>query len=170
MLFDLVNLDRIRRFIVYAAIMLVVLLLQTMVFSRIAPLGVKPMFVPAFVVAIGMFEGGVWGGVFGLLTGMLCDSSYHSSVVLFTLLFPIIGFFSGLLAQFFVNKRFFSYIFLSIAALVLTAVCQSFPSLVFMGSAPLPIFRVAFLQVLWSVPFIFAIYLPCRALSQRNFY
>jgi hypothetical protein len=40
-----------------------------MVFSKIAFLGVKAMFIPVTIVAIGMFEGGVWGGAFGLCTG-----------------------------------------------------------------------------------------------------
>ncbi|HBD86211.1 MAG TPA: hypothetical protein DC001_02145, partial [Clostridiales bacterium] len=71
MLWDLINMDKLRRGLIYAVYMLLVLLLQNAVFSRIVIFGTKAMLVPAAVVAVGMFEGGVWGAVFGLFTGLL---------------------------------------------------------------------------------------------------
>jgi hypothetical protein len=94
MLWDLVNLDKLRRGIIYAVYMLLVLMLQSAVLSRVALFGAKAMIVPAAVVAVGMFEGGVWGALFGLATGLLADRALGYTA-LFTALLPVIGFFSG---------------------------------------------------------------------------
>ena len=111
-LLDLINLNKIRRAILYAFAIAVTLWLQTSVFSRIAPLGVKPFFVPVIVVAIGLWEGGVWGGVLGLLTGLYCDLNMTGSTVTFLILFAILGFLSGALADFLINRRFVAYLLL----------------------------------------------------------
>lgn len=169
MLLDLINFEKLRRVILHLAVILVVLGLQTLLFSRVQPLGVKPMFVPAVVVAIGLFEGGVWGGTLGLVTGILCGMRYSGNLVLFAVLFAVIGFLVGLLSQFFVNKRFFSYYMLCIAAFVLTAFCQMFPLLVYYNAEPRLLLRTALLQVLWSLPFPALIYFPIKNIVQRIF-
>ncbi len=167
MLWDLVNMDKLRRAIVYAAYLLLVLMLQNAVFSRVAVSGVRAMLVPAAVVAAGMFEGGVWGGLCGLGVGLLCDRTYGSTV-LFTALLPAVGFFSGVLSQYFVNKRFFAYMVVSLAAFALTAFCQLFPLLVFTGQDAAALFETAALQVLLSLPLAVPLYFPCKALSGRD--
>ena len=167
MLWDLINMDKLRRGLIYAVYMLLVLLLQNAVFSRIVIFGTKAMLVPAAVVAVGMFEGGVWGAVFGLFTGLLCDKTFGATP-LFTALFPVIGFFSGVLSRYFVNKRFFAYLFVSMAAFVLTALCQLFPLLVFIGQDAAALFKTALLQVLISLPLAAPLYFPCRAVGTHR--
>ena len=169
MLLDLINFEKLRRVILHLAVILVVLGLQTLLFSRIHPLGVKPMFVPAVVVAIALFEGGVWGSTLGLMTGILCGLRFSGDIVLFAVLFAVIGFLSGLLSQFLVNRRFFSYYMLCIAAFLLTAFCQMFPFLVYYSTEPLILLRTALLHVLWSLPFPALIYFPIKNIVQRNF-
>lgn len=164
MLLDLIDLPRLKRALRYALYMLLTLMLQNLVFSRITVLGVRAMFVPAAVVAAGMFGGGVTGALLGLLTGLLCDLTFGSTV-LFAALLPVIGFFSGVLARYFVNVRFFAYMCVSFAALLLTALCQLFPLWVFLDQAPLPLFRTAALQVLWSLPVAALLYPPCKRLG-----
>ncbi len=168
MIYDLINLDKLRRAIIYALFMLVIMFFQTTVFSGIAPLGVRAMFLPVAVVSVGMFEGGTWGGFFGLFLGLLGDVAYTENVVLFTVLFPILGFFSGLVAEFFVNRRFFSFFFVCVTALLITAFCQMFRLLVFAGAEPLALVKTALLQTLWSLPFTVPLYFPCKALSRRK--
>ena len=65
--------ERIRRGVLYGLYLLGFLLLQNVVFSHIAPLGVRAMFMPALVAAVALFEGGYRGGLFGLIAvlGML---------------------------------------------------------------------------------------------------
>ena len=168
MLLDLINFEKLRRAVLHFAVVLIVLALQTLLFSRIRPLGVGAMFVPAVVVAIGLFEGGMWGGVFGLITGVLCGMRYSGCLLLFAVLFAVFGFFAGLLSQYFVNKRFFSYYVLCFLAFVITAFCQMFRLLFFYGAAPLPLLGTGALQVLWSMPFPFLIYFPIRNIVRHQ--
>lgn len=167
MVWDLINLDKLRRGIIYAGYMLLVLLLQNAVLSRIVIFGTKALILPAAAVAVGMFEGGVWGALFGLVMGLFSDKAFGNTA-LFTALFPVIGFFSGVLSRYFVNKRFFAYLCVSLAAFILTAFCQSFALLVFMGQDVRPIFVTASLQVLLSLPLAVPLYFPCRALGRRK--
>jgi hypothetical protein len=169
MSFDFIDLDKLRRGILYAALLLLFLGFQDLLFSRVAVLGVRSMFVPALVVAVGLFEGGVWGGVFGLFAGLLGDWSFAENTVLFTVLYPMLGFFTGVLAQFLVNRRFFSYFLLSLAALALTAFCQMFRLLLVSGAHYAALLQTAGLQTLWSLPFTAPAYLACKALNRHRF-
>ncbi|MEG0035212.1 MAG: hypothetical protein RR743_00985 [Oscillospiraceae bacterium] len=111
MLLDLINLERIRKAIIYAGLILLTLLVQNIVLSRIAIFGVRAFIVPIIVVAVGFFEGGVWGAVFGLFMGVFCDISMNDVPVLMTVLCPLIGF-SPAHSQYFLltnaSSRFFS--------------------------------------------------------------
>ena len=167
MLLDIIDLDKLRRAILYLLVIGIALWLQTGVFSRIALLGVKPMFVPAVVVAIGLWEDGVWGGVLGLVAGIGCDLALAGSTVLFLILLAAVGFFSGVLAEFFINRRFLAFLLLSVAALLLTAFCQAFPLWAFHGAAPGALASVALLQAAWSLPFAVPAYFSARAVSGR---
>lgn len=167
MLADLINFDKVRRAIAYAAYILVVLLFQNLFFAEITVLGVRAMFVPAVIVAVGMYEGGVWGAVFGLLTGIFCDMSLGNTA-LFTALLPVVGFFSGMLFERAVNRSFFAYMCVSLAALVFIGFGQMFRLLVFLGQSPLALFRTLLFQTLWSLPPAALVYLPCGWLSRRR--
>ncbi|MGI5936130.1 MAG: hypothetical protein ACOX7I_04955 [Oscillospiraceae bacterium] len=168
MLLNLINLDKLRRGIIYAFLLFAVLILQNVVFSRITFLGVRAMFVPAAVVAVGVFQGSAWGGVFGLFAGLFCGMGFHGNLLLFTALFPVLGFFSGLLTEYFMNKHFLAYFFLSVMALAVTAFCQMFRLLVFLGADPADLCRVGGLQVLWSLPFTVPLFFLCRYLASKN--
>jgi len=165
MLLDIINIEKVRRAIVYCGVILAVLFVQNIILSRIPIMGVRAFIAPIIVVAVGFFEGGLWGGVFGLVMGFFCDMSLNDSPILLTVFLPVVGFVSGSLAMFFVNKRFFSFFFVSLAALVITAICQMFKFVAIADANILPVLITAGLQTLWSLPFTFAIYYPCRALS-----
>lgn len=165
MLLDLINLHKIRRAVLYALYIIIVLVFQNLVFSRVSLLGVRCMFVPAAAVAIGMFQGSAWGAVFGLVTGYLCDMSCSENAVMFTLLFSVFGFFSGALSQRLINKRFFAYLIVCIGAFVITAAVQSFRHLFILGSDVEDVLITAALQALWSIPFSVPLYYPCKRLA-----
>ena len=154
--------SRSRRAVLYGLYLLGFLLLQNVVFSHIAPLGVRAMFMPALVVAVALFEGGYRGGLFGLAAGFACDLFFAGQTVLFTFLFPVMAFGVGLLADFYLNRRFFTYAVLAVLALFLSAFAQLFGLLVYHGQNALALWRTALLQTLWSVPFIFPAYYVCR--------
>ena len=135
MLRDLINLEKIRRVLLYLAYIFVAQFFQDTFFSAIPLFGVKMFFMPAVVVAIGAFEGGVWGAALGLVTGFLTDISYDN-VALFTVLFPLLGFFSGVFTRWFVNASLFAYLIMCLVAFAVTAAAQML-ELLLTGNAPL---------------------------------
>ena len=156
-----------RRGVLYTLYLLLFLLLQNVVFSHIAPLGVRAMFMPALVVAVALFEGGHRGGYFGLAAGIVCDLFFAGQRVLFTLLFPAMAFVVGLLADFYLNRRFFTYAVFAVLALFLSAFAQMFSLLVYKGQGSWALWGTAILQTLWSVPFIFPAYYICKIFPWR---
>lgn len=159
--------DKVRRGVLYGAYLLGFLLLQNVIFSRVAPFGVRAMFMPALVTAVALFEGGYRGGLFGLAAGVVCDLYFTGQGVLFTVLFPVIAFTVGFLADFFLNRRFFSYAVMAVAALFLSAFAQMFPLLVYQGQGSWALWGSAILQTLWSVPFIWPAYYLCKIFPWR---
>ena len=153
--------EKIRRGVLYGLYLLGFLLLQNVVFSHIRPLGVRAMFMPALVTAVALFEGGYRGGLFGLAAGIVSDLFFSSQTVLFTVLFPVLGFAVGLLGDFYVNRRFFTYAILAVAALFIAAFAQMFSLLFYYGQGSWALWRTAILQTLWSVPFIWPAYRLC---------
>lgn len=149
---DLINMRKIRKAVIYGFCIILAQWLQLMVLSRLEILGAKPFFLPALIVAFGFFEGGVWGAVLGMVTGAYCDMVLVDSTALFLVLYAAIGFFSGVLADYLLNRKFFSYMAVATLALLLTAFCQIVPLWIFAGSAFLPLFTTALLQTLWSLP------------------
>ncbi len=141
----------IRKILGYALYMLLVLIFQTMFLTQIRPIGVCCMFLPAAVVAVGMFEDPVPGAVFALILGVFADMAFVENVVLFTVLFPVLSFATGFVCRFFINRRFFAFIFTSIAALAVTAVVQMVRTAL-SDAWSISMLPTVVLQVLWSIP------------------
>ena len=170
---DLINLNQIRRAVLYVFVAAAALWLQFAVLSRFGfpgagAAGVKPFFIPALAVAIGLWEGGAWGGVFGLGLGIYCDMNLTGSTVTFLLLCAVYGFFSGVLADFVINRRFVAYMLLTAAALLAAAAVQALPLWIFRGASPLALLPVALWQALWSLPFAVPCYFACRAVARSG--
>lgn len=157
-----------RRGVLYALYLFAALLVQNVILSHVALFGVRAMFLPALVVAAGLFEGGWGGGLFGLAAGILSDLFFGSQSVLFTVLFPVMGFVSGFLGDFYLNKRLFTYCILGAAALLIAAVAQMFALLVAGGQGTGALWGTALLQTLWSLPFLFPSYYLCRSFPWRS--
>ena len=148
-----------RRMLLYALYLFLVLIFQNMALTQIRPLGVCPFMLPAAVVAVGMFEGASWGAIFGLLMGIFADMFYVESTVGFTLLFPAIAFVVGFVSQFFINRRFFAYMVAACAALLVTGVAQMLRVLVLEGWS-FAFLSTVILQTLWSLPPAVLAYFP----------
>ena len=158
----------IRRGVLYALYLLGALILQNVIFSHVAPLGVRAMFMPALVTAVALFEGGWTGGVFGLAAGIVTDLFFAGQSVMFTVLFPAIGFVTGFLVDFFLNRRLLTYVILTVPALLLAAFVQMFSLLFYRGQNSFALWWTALLQTLWSVPFIFPAYYLCKIFPWKS--
>ena len=168
MLLDLINIQKVRRAILYLLVIALTVWTQFSLLPELRILGVKPFFVPVVVVAIGLWEGGVWGGVLGLRTGLCCDLAMNESTVTFLILFTACGFFAGVLGSSVINRRFFSFLLLSAAALLLTALVQIAPFWLFRGVSLNALLPIALLQSLWSLPFAAPAYYLCKKISGKR--
>ena len=165
MLFDLIDLAKLRRAIVYFLVMAGVFLLQNLVGDRVTLFGVKALYMPVLVVTIGLFEGGVWGGLMGLAAGYFTDLGFAETTVLFTVLFPVLGFFAGAFGKYYLHKGFVSCLALSAGALLIVACCQMFRFLFFTDTSKWAVLETGLIQTLWSLPFTVVAYFPCRSIA-----
>jgi len=168
MLLEIINLDKLRRGILYCVIMLCILMVQEMVLSRITVFGVRALIVPIFPVCVGILQGGWWGMAFGLVSGILCDCMFYETKVLFTILMPFLGFMATAAERFLISRRFVAVFSAAVCALLFTALLEVMRMLVLYEAGFAPLMKTALLQTVYSIPFIFAIYFPCRALSRRS--
>ena len=156
---DFITPRRLRRVLWYGVYLLLVLVLQDMVLTQIRPAGVCAFVPPAAVTAVAMFEGAIPGVVFALVMGIFTDMFTPGTIITYTLLFPALAFGVGILAQFFVNRRFMGFMLLALAALLLTALTQTLIIAV-KSAGSFSAIWTAILQTLWSLPAAALVYLP----------
>lgn len=162
MLNDIFEWKKVRNFLQYAVYLILTMLLQGVLFSRISIFGAKGMLMPAAVVCAGMYLGGVKGAVFGIFMGVFTDMGFSENTILFTLIFPVLGFISGLLSEFYINKNFFTYMVLGTLACAVTAFAQMLVAVVSAGAEIFPCLLMVLLQTLVSVLPMALLYLPFR--------
>lgn len=149
----------VKRLLKYALYMFLSLVAQNMLFTQIRPFGVCPMVLPAVAVAVGMFEGATWGAVFSLIMGIFADMAFIENTVTFTILFPALSFAAGFVSQFYINRRFFAFMGVTLTALLVTGVVQMLKTAamdVWAGS----MITTVLLQTLWSLPPAVLAYFP----------
>lgn len=149
----------VKRLLKYALYMFLSLVAQNMLFTQIRPFGVCPMVLSAVAVAVGMFEGATWGAVFSLIMGIFADMAFIENTVTFTILFPALSFAAGFVSQFYINRRFFAFMGVTLAALLVTGVVQMLKTAamdVWAGS----MITTVLLQTLWSLPPAVLAYFP----------
>lgn len=167
MLLDLINLSKLRRTIIYAALFIVLFVLQELLVSHITVSGVRALLVPAAVVAIGLYDGGGWGGFTGLAAGFFCDMGYAGQTVLFTVLLAVIGFFCGVLGKYLMHKGFLSYLVLTLLSMAVITFCQMFPFLFFTDTNAAAVYRTGLIQVLYSLVWAVPVFFPCSSIASR---
>ncbi len=154
--------EHIRSALRSALVLLLFYLLQVILLARFRPWGVVPLPLPLLAVAAGLFGGGIWGGCIGLFAGIISDSSLGDSVLLFTVLLTVLGFFSGFLGEFVMAKGFPSFLLLGMVTLVLSTGLQA---VLFTMLIPTPwqlLLQTALKQLLITLPFLIPSYLSIR--------
>ena len=162
MLNRLIDMGKMRVFLEYAVYLLLAMLLQSLLFSRLSIFGVKGFILPAAAVAAGMFLGGVRGAVFGICLGLFTDLSFTDSTFMYTLVFSILGFGAGFASEFYINKSFFVFMVMSIAAVLLTGLVQLLSAAIFSGAELLPGLKTVLLQTALSIHPVMLLYLPFK--------
>ena len=168
MLFDLIDLSKLRRAILYALLLAALFLVQNMILSHIALFGVRALLIPAAVAAVGLFDGGLWGGFVGLAAGVFSDIGDADTVVMFTVLYACLGFIAGAMGQFLFRRGFLSFLVLCAAALAVVTFCQMFRFLFFTDTNAAAVWRTGILQLLWSLPWSVPVYFPCKSIADHN--
>jgi len=148
---DLLEKIDLNKVIKYTVFLFLTLMAQNMVLSHIHPFGVRPLVLPAAAVAVGMFEGATWGPVFSLVMGYFADMSFVEHKMFFVLVLPLLSLLSAFVSQFFINRRFFAYMGMALAALLITAALQLLQTLA--GDVwSKDLIVVAILQSVFSLP------------------
>ena len=167
MFVDLFHTKKLRLAFIYIGFLIMVQFTQDTILARFAILGVKTMFVPAAITAVGFHEGGFRAGLYGLLAGVLCDMTYSENTVLFTILFPALGFVSGMAADFMMNRSYLAYLFAAAACLLVTGCVQMVRVLVIQPGAIFYCLLIAVGQMLVSMPVAALLYFPVEQIASR---
>ena len=155
-LFEKINIHRVLR---YALFMLLTLMAQNMILSHFRLFGSCPMVLPAVAVAGGLFEGATLGPLFSLIMGIFADMSFVEHTIFFALVLPALSFAAAFVSQFFINRRFFAFMGITLAALFITAALQMLKTLAgdtWSGA----MLSTVIVQTLWSLPFSAVAYFP----------
>ena len=153
---------KLRVILEYAVYMMLVMRLRRLLCSKISIFGAEGFIIPAAAVAAGIYLGGVRGAVFGIFLGLFTDMSFPETTVLFTVLFPMIGFGAGLASEFYINKSFFAFMLFSTAAILLTGLVQLAAALISGGTEIVAGLVTVLLQTLLSILPVMLLYLPFR--------
>ena len=149
---DLLEKINLGKVIKYTLFMFLTLMAQNMLLSHIRPLGVCPLILPAAAAAVGRFEGATWGPLLSLVMGYFADMSFVENRVFFLVLLPLLSLLSAFVSQFFINRRFFAFLGISLTVLLITGLLQMLKTMA--GDTwSSDMLTVAALQTLWSLPF-----------------
>ena len=157
-----IDFKKLRVFLEYAVYLLLAMLLQGLLFSRLSIFGVKGFVLPAAVVAAGMYLGGVRGAVFGICLGLVTDMSYTESSFMYTIVFALIGFGAGFASEFYINKSFLVFMVMSVIAVMLSGLAQYLAAVIFGGAELVQGIVTVLLQTALSIPPMALLYLPFR--------
>lgn len=157
-----IDFKKLRVFLEYAAYLLLAMLLQGLLFSRLSIFGVKGFVLPAAVVAAGMYLGGMRGAVFGICLGLVTDMSYTESSFMYTIVFALIGFGVGFASEFYINKSFLVFMVMSVIAVLLSGLAQYLAAVIFGGAELVQGIVTVLLQTALSIPPMALLYLPFR--------
>ena len=157
-----IDFKKLRVFLEYAVYLLLAMLLQGLLFSRLSIFGVKGFVLPAAVVAAGMYLGGMRGAVFGICLGLVTDMSYTASSFMYTIVFALIGFGAGFASEFYINKSFLVFMVMSVIAVLLSGLAQYLAAVIFGGAELVQGIVTVLLQTALSIPPMALLYLPFR--------
>lgn len=156
------------KWLAYTLALLPVWFADAFLFSRFPLFGVRPMLLPLAAIAVATLEGSTAGAGFGLAVGILYDAvTIESFAGSMTLLLALLGFATGLLAQYVLRQDPAGCFICSALALGVIDLFRIAIRLL-SRSAPLrAMLEVAGKEILWSLCFVPFLYLLFRWVFRR---
>lgn len=156
--------ETIIKWILFGSAALLICLLQGLL-QHLVVFGVLPFLFPALVAVLGMYEGTVPGTLFGLIVGILCDLTVPSAIPCFyTLIFPLAGLVSALIAQFWIPAGFPCALVSTIASFLMTDTFHALILALTGKSAWMAAGIVALRETALTLPFLIPVYFLLRAI------
>jgi len=153
--------------LLHALLLIIVYIFQGMIFPFMRLGGLVPLMLPVATVGVALYEGRYIGGIAGMFAGILCDISFNNPVGTFTVFLTITGLIIGTLADTVVMRGFVIYYIGCAAVLVLSAIIQMFPLLLFQNIPFNLLLATAIPQTVYSLILAFPIWFFVRYLGKR---
>lgn len=169
MIYELINIEKMRRAILYSILMIGVLSFQEIALSRISILGVTAIIYPILPIGIALLQGGMWGLGFGLACGILCDCMFAETLIFYTMLLPTLAFLTTAAEKFWVRREAIAFFFCSTIGIFLTGLFQLVRMLLMYSADVAPMIEVVIIQTLFSSLFIIPMYFPIKILAEKTF-
>ena len=151
----------------YAALVLLVLVLQTVSFGRPRFFGVKLCFVPVLVACVSMHVGSEAGCVFGMVCGLVWTLSGADGGAMHIVLLALCGAVVGYVCDRYLRRNLLSALLMSLGCLIFCQgvlfLAQVFLGHVGFGAGLLPVLRQIGLSLLAAPPVYLAAWLIRKA-------
>lgn len=134
----------------YAALFLLVVVLQTVIFGHARFFGVKLSLIPVCIACIAMHTGSENGALFSLIAGAFWMLDGADGGVLYILLFPVCGAVVGYLCDRYLIRSFLSALLMCLMTLLFVQL-SLFAFRVFLGTAELSMIGPVLVQVWLSM-------------------
>ena len=142
--------DFIKKWAAYTLALILTAALQGLLFSRLRPLGVTPVLLPAALAALAALEGPAAGAGFGIAVGVF-SMSLDGSGALIILLACLGGLITGLLSRYVLSRSFLGCLLCCLGMLTLRMAWLVLSHWL-ERAAPLPVLlQVAVPELLWSL-------------------
>lgn len=156
------------KWLLYGLAALLCCAVQSFMLQRIIFWGSFPFLYPVLAAVLSMLEGPISGTVFSLILGVLCDLALPGPIpCLYTLIFPLAGLVSALIAQGWIKGGLLCALVSSLFALVMTDTFQMVV-LLLQGKAIWPAAPILMLkETALTLPFVFLVYLLLQAVFRK---
>lgn len=159
--------DFLIKWAVYGVALLPVWFLEQFVLNRFPILGAVPMLLPLAAIATAVLEGSAAGAGYGLAVGVLWDAcALHSGGVIILGL-TVLSMAAGIAAQYVLSQGFAGCLICSAATLVIIDAARVLVGLA-RGEEALALLRMAGVEIVWSLVFVFPIFLLYRWIHSRT--
>ena len=156
-----------KKWFLYAAALLPLVLLEGFIFTRIDFMGSRPFLLPLAVSVVAILEGVTAGAGYGLYVGLPAALLGHGSQGSFIFLLSLLGALLGFLFRSGMEQRFLSCLIASTGALFALSLLRMGFHTIKDGASFVSMFRITAPELLWSLAFFPLVYGIYRMVSRR---